>query len=307
MKYEKNLVSVIIPTYRRSDLLMVAINSVLKQTYQSLELLVVNDNEPNDEYTVALKELLALVKDSRLQLIEQEKHINGAAARNAGIRAAKGEYIAFLDDDDFWEQNKIERQVDVLSSLDETWGGVSTKIKYFCNGKFTRATLPYRSGLIYENVLLRRAGISTCTVLLRHEALDNAGYFDENLNRHQEIQLFTSFTKKYGIRLIDEYLTCVETGDAQNRPNIEKLIKLKKEFFDSVKSIIDQMPRNKQKRIYIMHDYEVGYAMFKNGEKLNGIKKGLSVFRSPYTVYYALERTVQRIVSKLFKNLLIKS
>ena len=104
MNYIEGLVSVIMPTYRRSEKLIRAIESVLNQTYKNLELLLVNDNEPFDEYTEQLKKRVEKYSaDKRFQLIIQEKHVNGAVARNFGIRRAKGQYIAFLDDDDWWE------------------------------------------------------------------------------------------------------------------------------------------------------------------------------------------------------------
>ena len=95
--YQEGLVSVIIPTYKRADKLLRAINSVCQQTYENLQILVVNDNEKNDEFSKELYSLMGTIEDQRVLLIEQEKHINGAAARNAGIKSATGEFIAFLD------------------------------------------------------------------------------------------------------------------------------------------------------------------------------------------------------------------
>ena len=100
-EYIAGLVSVVMPTYKRSEMLSRAIDSVLAQTYTNIELLLVNDNEPGDEFTKDLQQRVAVYStDSRFKLILQEKHVNGAVARNVGIRQAKGEYIAFLDDDD---------------------------------------------------------------------------------------------------------------------------------------------------------------------------------------------------------------
>lgn len=124
MSYINGLVSVVMPTYKRSDKLIRAIDSVLNQTYVNLELLLVNDNDPEDGYTKELKKRVEkYFNDSRFTLIIQDKHINGAVARNVGIKQAKGEFIAFLDDDDWWKKNKIEEQVKFLSNLDKTWGG----------------------------------------------------------------------------------------------------------------------------------------------------------------------------------------
>ena len=123
-KYTQGLVSVIIPTYKRADKLLRAINSVCNQTYENLEILVVNDNENDDQYTKELLVLFENITDPRVRLVFQERHINGAAARNAGIKKAKGEFIAFLDDDDIWMENKVQRQIDIVGGdVDELFYG----------------------------------------------------------------------------------------------------------------------------------------------------------------------------------------
>ena len=304
--YINGLVSVIIPTHRRADKLTRAIESVLNQTYANIELLIVDDNVKGDGYSVLVKELVNSIKDDRVSLVTQEKHINGAAARNAGIRKAKGEYIAFLDDDDFWRENKIEQQVFVLNELDPSYGGVSTQIETYNGTRFINASLPYRNGYMWEDVLLRRIEVSTSTILLRHEALDTVGYFDESLVRHQEVQLLSFFTRKYKLHLVKKYLTCVEIGDAQNRLDVARLIQMKREFFNAVQPLMEQLPTRKQKRVRLMHDFEVGYAMYKNGNKKDGLNKCLKVFRSAFTVYYAMERVLIRVISNMFKDALAK-
>lgn len=305
-KYQSGLVSVIIPTYRRAEKLSRAIISVLNQTYKEIELFVINDNDPNDTYSEELKQIIGSFKDSRLKLIEQKKHTNGAVARNLGIKRAKGEYIAFLDDDDYWVENKIEEQVNTLSKLDPSWGGVSTKKKHFYCDDFIGATLPYKSGKIYEEILLRRIEVSTGTILLRHEALDRVGYYDESLNRHQELQLLSNFTYHYKIKLVNQYLHNADISDNQNRPNVEALKEIKKDFFISVKSLIDSLPKRKQKQIFIMHDFELGYAMIKNKQIKKGLIKCCNIFRSPFTIYYAIERITIRLIESKFKFILTK-
>ena len=207
-EYIKGLVSVIIPTYRRSDMLDRAVTSVLNQSYENLELLLVNDNIPDDEYSKALFERVKKYEqDPRFRLILQEKHINGAAARNEGIRQAKGEYIAFLDDDDWWESEKIKIQVETLSRLPEDWGGVSCKYSFVNrDGKSIGKSSDYRDGNIYLDILNLITDVTTCSLLLRHTALDETGGFDENLLRHQDFQLLINFTSRYKLKLVKEYL-----------------------------------------------------------------------------------------------------
>ena len=99
----EGLVSVIIPTFQRAKYIERAIDSVLNQTYKNFEIIVVDDNDQESE---ARKEMIKRMdkysSDSRIIYIKHEKNKNGAAARNTGINVAKGEYITFLDDDDYF-------------------------------------------------------------------------------------------------------------------------------------------------------------------------------------------------------------
>lgn len=97
------LVSVIIPTYKRPQMLGRAIDSVLSQNYENLEVVVVDDNTDDDEFRLETIRFMAkYASDSRVKYIKHRINQNGSSARNSGILHAKGEYIAFLDDDDFF-------------------------------------------------------------------------------------------------------------------------------------------------------------------------------------------------------------
>lgn len=298
-KYESGLVSVVMPTYKRSEKLTRAIESVLNQTYRKIELLLVNDNDPHDDFTKELKQRVTKYReDPRFKLIIQEKHINGAVARNVAIRQAKGEYIAFLDDDDWWEKEKLERQVSALEQLPEDWGGVSCKYRFFnSDGKLIGATKKYRDGNIFKDVLFLLSDVATGTLCLRHEALDDVGYFDENLLRHQDLQLLVDFTFKYKIKEVDEYLHCCDVSDTQNRPDGDKLIQHKKRFFQSIAPVLDKMNKSDVKCAYALHRYEVGYVFLKSGEWGRGLQYCLAIFSSPKAFYYACKKTLTKIAS----------
>lgn len=220
VNYEKDLVSVIMPTYKRADKLDRAIKSVLGQTYKKLELILVNDNNPNDEFSRVLVQIVDKYKlDSRFHFICQKKHINGAVARNVGIKNAHGEFIAFLDDDDWWKAEKIERQICELKSRTDEWGGVSCRIQQYYNNKEIAKLPKYKDGYIYKDILMLISDIATGTLLLRRSYLDEVGYFDEKLLRHQDLQLLVNFTFKYKLYQLDEFLHCCDVSDTMNRPD----------------------------------------------------------------------------------------
>ncbi len=300
-KYVDGLVSVVMPTYKRSDKLTRAIESALNQTYNNIELLLVNDNEPEDIYTYELKKQVErYTNDKRFHLVMQERHINGAVARNVGIKQARGQYVAFLDDDDWWETKKIEQQIEILNQLDNSWGGVSCKFTlYDENGRIVGKTSKYRDGYIYKDILYLISDVATGTLLLRHELLDTTRYFDENLLRHQDLQLLVEFTSKYKLKEVDKYLHCADVSDTQNRPDPQKLVRYKRAFFKSVRPIMNTLTEKERRCVYAMHKYEIGYVYIKSGDVRNGIRYFASVFGNFKVLTLAARKTANKVVQVL--------
>jgi len=119
-------VSVILPVYNRATSLEYAMRSVLDQSYRDLELIVVDDAS-----TVDLKPVVERVNDPRVRYIRREVNGGASAARNAGLAAATGRYIAFQDSDDLWLPGKLQMQLDLLESLPEDVGVVlHSKVLY---------------------------------------------------------------------------------------------------------------------------------------------------------------------------------
>ena len=108
----KNLVSIIIPTFKRSEKLANAIESIRRQTYQNYEIIIVDDNDPKTEDRKNTEKFMKQYKDDKkIRYIKMPKNGGGAAARNYGIKNAYGDFIAFLDDDDVYLEEKIEVQL----------------------------------------------------------------------------------------------------------------------------------------------------------------------------------------------------
>lgn len=287
----ENLVSVIIPTYKRSEMLIRAVQSALKQTYDKIEVIVVDDNDFNDEFSLLVQASLSEISDIRLRYIQQEKHINGAVARNVGICNAKGNYIAFLDDDDEWLPNKIETQKQLLDNLKDEYGAVSCLALKYKNGLLFSKDLPYSEENLHMKVLKLSVSIHTDTVLYRKKCLDDAGYFNEALLRNQDVQLFLDFLVKYKIKLIPEYLINIHIDDGQNRPNTAKIISVKEMFFKSMRKHFDIYSRHIQKRLYASHYFEIVLVALR--EKKIGIAlKYLLKINFNFFAYYDLLKKI---------------
>lgn len=115
MKVEanSNLVSIITPCYNSSEFIQETIRSVQQQTYSNWQLLLIDDCSA-DNSVALIKEIAE--KDQRITLIQNEVNLGAAETRNKGLEAAKGRYIAFLDSDDLWASDKLEKQLDFLNS-----------------------------------------------------------------------------------------------------------------------------------------------------------------------------------------------
>lgn len=260
---ESSLVSCIIPTYKRCDTLVRAINSVLNQTYPNIEVLVVNDNNPDDEFTMRVKAIMQIYEaDNRVRLIMQEKHVNGAVARNIGIKAALGEFVGFLDDDDEWEPGKALKQVEYLNEHPDMAACVCL-CSVFYNGIKKTEAAPYTNENLQFNVLLRQVGIGTPAFLGRKECIINTRMFDETLLRHQELQFFAHFLGKYNIGVINEHLVKIHGDDNTNRPDLKNFILRKREWFKSISDVLGRYSFYNRYRIRCAHAFEILYVALK--------------------------------------------
>jgi len=297
--YIKGLVSVVIPTYKRSDTLLRAVNSVLAQSYKKIEVLVVDDNVPGDEYSKEVEKKIDQLSSEKVQLVKQLQHVNGAKARNEGIKKAIGEYVAFLDDDDFWLPSKIERQVEVLKSCDKKVGAVSTRKIYFTTQGLSHISEKWvwqKSQCV--DIMAKKLNVSTCTLLVRRSALDEAGYFDESLYRHQEVQLLSFFSNKFQIVQLDEVLTVIDNSDTGNRPNLEKLIRFKKDYFNSIKPLIEQRSKREQRFIYYNNLTEVAWVEYRDGNRVKGLLDLYKYISNPKVFYTFLQRYFEKKKSR---------
>jgi len=179
----KKTVSVVLPVYNRESVVKRAIDSVLNQSYSSLELLVVDDGS-----TDGTVERVRSVSDERLRLIVHPKNRGANAARNTGIEAATGRYVAFMDSDDRWYRRKLERQV---VRMQETAEAVRIVHTAFWNmGGFFRQYRPQQKPVVLEGdlskVLLRHNCLGFVNVLVTRDLLNDTGPMDEKMPALQD-------------------------------------------------------------------------------------------------------------------------
>lgn len=156
---EADLVSVIMPTYRPNHALITAVRSVLNQTYQNIEVLVVDDGSGSD-YDAVFESVMSL--SPRVQVLRQAANKGAYAARNAGLRASSGNFVTVHDDDDWSHPQKIEQQVSHLLDNPEVPANMSSHVRLSEDGRFVRINAnPILSQPNYSSLMVRRSVIET--------------------------------------------------------------------------------------------------------------------------------------------------
>jgi GT2 family glycosyltransferase len=180
------LVSVVMPTFNRADLIVHAVQSVIDQSFADWELLIVDDGS-----TDATTERVEALDDPRIVLLRQGRIGNVARLRNMGVAAARGDYIAFVDSDDLWVPSKLDLQLRALSDKPGAWcygdhaladaDGVEMPLRA---GRFSPI-----SGHIARRLLAQETGAAMITWLVPRSLFDRVGGFDETLHLGEDLDL----------------------------------------------------------------------------------------------------------------------
>ena len=206
----EGLVSVILPTFNRAGTLPRAITSVLSQSYRDLELLIVDDGGSDNT-----AEIVEGIGDPRIRYVVMEKNGGASSARNAGLRLAKGQFIAFQDSDDEWLAGKLERQVRAAQEAGEAAVTVfHPKILYGRDdaglyGPHRVCLLPKiedQAEASIKKLIHLQNLISTQTLLITREAFERAGFFDVHLVNSEDWAFGIELFYKSKVVFIDEPL-----------------------------------------------------------------------------------------------------
>lgn len=204
---DKPLISVIVPTHKRSpDLISKALFSVLKQSYKNLELIIVDDSPADFSDRSKVEKYIKNIKDDRVRYFQHESNYGANRARNTGIRVAKGEYCAFLDDDDEWIENKLELQLNAFTNSDIALVYCKAIVMDEKNKTVRPMMNLIKNGKYFDLLLTQNFIGSNSYVLIKSDIIREVGYFDESLSSNQDYDLFLRIAKKYDIAGVNEVL-----------------------------------------------------------------------------------------------------
>jgi glycosyltransferase involved in cell wall biosynthesis len=203
------LISVVVPTYNRAHLITDALESIRLQDYRPIEIIVVDDGSTDSTSLVITQWFNSCTgqPDLSLQYIEQANQ-GGNVARNAGITAANGDFVAFLDSDDQWHASKLTKQCQ-LFSYDDRVGAVYCGVQHIAleTGLVTESSVRvYPRGFLLDEMLVHDVTAPTSTYVVRKMVFEKVGVFDESLQARQDWDMWIRVAAEFQIDAVPEPL-----------------------------------------------------------------------------------------------------
>lgn len=294
------LVSVIIPTYNRPTYLRRCLESVLNQTYKNIEIFVVDDNNPETEARIETEKIMnEYVNGKNVTYLKHNFNKNGSAARNTGWKHSSGKYITFLDDDDEIDESKIQKQVECLEKLDESWGACYTAYKLIKEYGSNQISTENRSGDCYVDALMRTMFMgSGSNLFLRKKVVDEIGGYDESFQRNQDIEFLVRVLENYKLAYVDEVLlTIYQEGNRVSRSfeQIDKYAKYYLEVFQDKINALNKSDRNRVIAVISLERCRVAFYKKK-------YKEGLKIILENNVKFKYIIRYIKYIIHRLITH-----
>ncbi|MFH2117478.1 MAG: glycosyltransferase family 2 protein [Bacillota bacterium] len=276
------IISVIITAYGNPLLLFNAIKSVLCQTLIDFELIIVDDNDSgsiNREKTSNIVDMFAK-KDQRIIYIKHGKNQNGAVARNTGIKACKGLYIAFLDSDDEYLPSRLELCHDALiNTKDSKLLGVYTGCEFRRNNRKYKVLKYVKSGNFIVETLAGNFNFGTGSNIFMRSDVVRKLMFDETFTRHQDYEFLVRYFTEYDLIGLNQVLV-IKNNDNNNLPSPEKMVEIKKQYIEKYANIIESYDESIANKILSAHCISLSKSFATIGkfqEAIKYMKKGSSI------------------------------
>jgi glycosyltransferase involved in cell wall biosynthesis len=265
-------ISAILPTYKRARVLGRAIKSVLDQTFQDFELIIIDDNS-ND----GTEELVKGFNSEKIRYYCQEAKTSPAKARNRGIQLALGKYIAFQDSDDQWMPNKLEKQFVELEKSPAEVGVCYCKCEIIT--KYMKSYLPQKwisptEGKIFES-LLKDSFIGPQVAMIKREGFERVGSFNEKFAVYEDYDLFLRLSKHYDFSYINEPLVTIYPQNDSISKNQIVMIACYRQILENYYQDI-----NRDKKLLAIYHHRIGSGLCSNGKRKEGRKYLLKAFKS---------------------------
>ena len=249
------LVSIIIPTHNRFECLFNAIDSCLNQTYKNIEIIVVDDNYDNKELRNKIKDRLKDKKYRSIKYVSKNIHLGGALARNEGVKVSSGDYLSFLDDDDIYYDNKIEKQLELFNNskydnlgLVYCYGDI-----YYPSGKHEVETTNASGNPLVHQMMSNICGSSF--MMIKKDVFNDIGGFQQMHSHQDGVVLLNILAKGYNIDLctiplVKYYFHSKNDGITSVNP---KILEADKAYLDMCIKYFDKISIKDQRRVMLKY------------------------------------------------------
>ena len=247
-----DLVSIIIPYYKKKDFISLTIESILKQSYKNFEIIIIND-EQTDESNDVLENIKKI--DSRISIIKNKSNIGAGYSRNKGIENANGKFLAFCDSDDLWKMNKLENQLKFMKKMDINFSFTSYDVINVLGNKVGNRKA--KEKISYKQLLMS-CDIGLSTVILEKKIINDLNVLFPNIKTKEDYVVWLNLSKK-GIKMIglDENLTSWrKLNNSLSSSTIQKI-------FDGYKVYRIYLKFNLLKSLYYLFLLSVNYLLKK--------------------------------------------
>lgn len=309
----KPLVSVVIPVYNVERFINTCLDSVLQQSYENLEVLVVDDGGPDKSISIVEQ-----YEDQRLRIIRQENR-GLAGARNTGIREARGDFIALLDSDDYWSTDKIEKHIAVMQAnprcgvsfsasmfVDESGKSLNrlqepfdkqnfNSPQIFCRNPIGNGSVPMIARSVFDQIAFKSAGVQ------------HIQYFDESLRQSEDIDCWTriALQTETEFHYIDQPLTFYRLNSGGLSANVDRQLETWERVLAKVRYLA---PDFAEKYGRLAKAYQYRYLARRLILEANTFKAcrliGRALITSPMIIIREPKRTLTTLLASLGLSLL---
>lgn len=298
---EEPLVSVIIPVYNRYEETKRAIDSVLNQSYNNLELLLIDDCS-SDKNIWQMLQVYEKCWNGKIRIFQtSESHGFPSYARNIGIKNAKGKFIALLDNDDYWMPDKLEKQMNLFKYQPLSVGLIYSGIRKedLKTGKVRVNVYPKYRGYVYEQILYNNF-ILNLTVVIRKEVFDKVGLYDEKCLMFEDRDMHTRIAKYYRVDYVPELLAVYSEHPKQLSHTINR-VKSRLYYINKFYEDLIRLPK-----ALAFHFHFIGCNYYLDGNVKEAVKFEKFAFRQHKKPLYLITIIIMLTSRKLFNYFEVK-
>ena len=258
------LVSIIVPSYGRPDTLRVCIESLIKQSLKSIEIIVIDDNGKGTENQIITENLINNLNNKfQVEISYHALSVNmgGAHARNKGVELSNSDIVGFIDNDDLALPNRVEEQykklIEFSSRNPRIKACLCLPIRKKNGVEVNREDFKFKENYLFELLSLEVNLQIGSSIILFKDAYNLLNGFDGKFRRNQDLEFMIRYYEKFDAIILNQYLIVANIDDRSNTPSYRKILETKELFLLKFDSLIKKFSIEKQNKILSMHQLEI--------------------------------------------------